>query len=268
MKKKIVVGLALILSLGLLVSAEKKDQGKKAEEAPAPEVLPICGFSRIAVTPASVDDPEIYVGAGKEIQFTAQAYDQAGKEVPANLVWYFRGLPQGEKLAASDGHKLTASGASAALSVSGRASGTFRIAAEGSDCLDPNGRPLRGTAQVEIYPAPGEPARCGPVLVMYGEREITNEKLLGYINFIFRAEIYGPRKLKGYKIQFYLDDKKVTPKRGLTYDKKLKPGMEQEAGYWAYVPVWLKAGDYSVGYELLKDNKPVCSSTNTYFTAR
>lgn len=272
MKKKVILGLTLLLSIGLLISAGKKDKSmereKNIKEKPEPQVLPKCSYSRIIISPAKVDDPAIIVGTGKEIQFSAKAYDSSGKEVSANLKWYFRDLPPAQKPDTADGHKLVGSGQTAIMQVSGMASGAFKIAAEATDCVDQNDRPLRGTAEVIVYPNPDEPARCGPVLVMYGEREVTNEKLLGFLNFILRAEIYGPKNLKGYKIQFYLDDKKVEPRRGLIYSKTMKPGFEQEAAYWNYVPVWLKPGDYSAYYELLKDNQPVCSSTKAYFTAR
>lgn len=274
MKRKMILGVVLFLSLGLLVSASKKDEKKKKDqeknlkETPAPVVLPSCSFSRIVVTPEKVDDPSVVVGSGQELKFSAQAYDSAGKPVSANLKWYFRDLPPAEKPDTRGGHKLIASGATATFQVSGLASGTFKIAAEAVDCVDPNGRPVRGVAEISVYPLPGEPSRCGPILVMYGEREVTNEKLLGFINFILRAEIYGPKNLKGYQIQFYLDDKKITPRRNLIYDKQMTPGMDQEAGYWNYMTVWLKPGDYSAHYELLKDKKPVCASTKTYFTAR
>ncbi len=270
MKKRIILALALILSVGLLVGATKKDKkkGKKAVEAPAPVVLPTCGFSKIVLSPDRVNDPQITVGAGKEVKLIAKAYDGSGKQVPANLVWYFRGLPEGEKLTTSDGHKLTASGDSAVFSVSGMAAGNFKIAAESSGCLDADQRPIRGVSELEVYPAPGEPAHCGPILVMYGQREITNERLLGYLNFILRAEVYGPKKLQGYKIQFFLEGKKVEPLRGLIYNKTIKPGFDQEASYWNYVPAWLPAGAYAASYQLLKDKKVVCESTNTYFTAR
>ncbi len=273
MNKKLVFGFVFLLAAGLLMAAAQKntdkDKEKNLAETPAPVILPVCAYSRIAVTPDRVNDPSIIAGGGNELQFQAGAYDAAGKPVAANLIWYFRGLPEDKKLDTADGHRLVGSGASATLFASGLAAGTFKIAAEATDCTDQNGRPLRGTATVEVYPNPDEPAKCGPILVKNGEREITDEKLIGFINFILRAEVYGPKKLKGYKVEFYLDDKKVDPTRALFYDKTMKAGMDQPAFYWAYMPVWLKPkDDYSVYYRLLKDQQPVCSSANTYFSVR
>jgi len=258
--------LGLIFTSGLGLARKKKSQpSPKLEQEPAP---PICNFSQIVVSPELVNDSEVYAGSGKEIYFQAIAYDEQGREVPAHLKWYFRGLPLEEQLTEVAGHKIVGADSKAVFIAEGLASGIFRIAAEAVDCVDQYGRHPRGVARIVVYPNPSQIAICGPILVQYGEREITNETVLGFINFILRAEVYGPKGLKGYKVRFYLNDKRIKPDRKLIYDKKLTPQLEQEAGYWAWIPVWLAPGDYFAYYELLKDDQPVCSSTSTYFTAR
>jgi len=256
----------LILNLGLIAAKKKPKLSPKPEAQSSPP--PVCSFSKIIITPELVNDPEVYAGSGKEIYFQAVAYDEMGREVPAHLKWYFRGLPQEEQLTEVAGHKIIGADSKAVFLAEGLASGVFRIAAEAVDCVDQYGRHPRGIARIAVYPDPSQVAICGPILAKYGEREITNETVLGFINFILQAYVYGPQDLKGYKVRFYLNGKRIKPDRKLIYNKKLTPQFEQEAGYWSWMPVWLAPGDYYAYYELVKDDQPVCSSTSTYFTAR
>ncbi len=270
MKRLVIVGMAFLVVLGCFNALAKKKKKVKAEaeQTVQPSPLPACNFSKIVISPDFVNDPSVYIGSNKEIYFEATAYDDEGKEVPVHLQWYFRGLPLGEKLTVVAGHKIVGADSKGVFIASGLASGAFRIAAEAVDCVDKYGRHPRGVAKVIVYPNPNEVAICGPILVKYGEREITNETVLGFINFILQANVYGPENLKGYKVRFYLNNRRVKPDRKLIYDRKMEPQFDQPAGYWAWVPVWLAPGDYSAYYVLLKDGEPVCSSTTTYFTAR
>lgn len=247
-----------------------------------------------------VDQPEIIVGSGKQVQFTAVAYDENRREVPANLTWSFRGLPQGMKYTDMLGHTIAGNGSTATLTVKGMAVGLFKIAAEDETCLSKENTSLFGAAEVNVYPIPSEPALCGPIQVKLGqEHEITNEKVIGFNLFNLKAEIYGPRKLDGYRVRFYVGKEsvpgdqtvhkgetvftmreertsnqliyplhKVSPTDTLIYNKLIKPGMGKEAYYWSYSPVWLAYGNFAGYYELLKSGKPVCSSTITYWTTR
>lgn len=256
----------------MLLGAGKKD--KVVVDKSVPQPPPLCPFSRIDVKPAVVDDQGIFIGSGKQVQFTAKAYDEAGREVPANLSWYFRGLPQDMKFNQLAGHEIVGSGGSATFFAKGLASGTFKLMALDESCVSKNNLPIHGDAELTVYPAPDQAAICGPILIMYGqEREITNEQLLGFTNFNLKAEIYGPKNLKGYKVRFYVGKEgqkmhKVSPDEELIYNKIVKPGFGREAYYWAFSPVWLSYGNFAASYELLKDKKPVCASTVTYWTAR
>ena len=120
MKKLSVFGLVLLLGLGLATCANKKkqnvseetpankaphfwkfDKKKKLEIGEKPMAVnppALCKFSRIEVKPAVVDNAEVIIKSGKQVSFSATAYDSAGKEAPANFSWAFRGLPQDNKL--------------------------------------------------------------------------------------------------------------------------------------------------------------------------
>lgn len=271
--KVAVLGMIVILSATMLAGC-----GKKKEKLTTPEVQvsppALCKFSRIEVKPDVVENQEVYIKSGKQIQFVATAYDAAGKTAPADLQWYFRGLPQDSRLTESGGHKLTASGNTALFSAEGLASGEFRIAAEAPDCHDQYGQHLRGVSKITVYPAADQEAVCGPIQVMFGnEREITNETVLGFYSFILKAQIYGPKKMKGYKVRFYLGKekqklKKLSPIEELRYNRLEKPEQNREAYYWAYTPAWLATGNWAAYYELLKGKQVVCASTPTYFTTR
>jgi hypothetical protein len=289
MKSKFMWALVLVVSVSLLTGAVKKDKKqdtdksgsklsglfkkkdkKKVAPTVASVVLPTCGYSKIIVSPDTVSSPDLLVGSGKQIQFSAKAVDASGKEVPANLIWFFHGLPMEKKITTSGGHKLVASGSTATLSLDGLAAGNFQIAAQGSDCQDKDGREVRGLSNVVVNPTPGEPLLCGPVTIIYGTKEITNERSLGFTNLIFKSEFYGPKNvdMKSYKVNFYLNNKKVSPSAKLTHDNVNPAKLGQQQKYDGVIYYWLARGDFELSYELVKNNKPVCSSTATYFTTR
>jgi hypothetical protein len=273
MRSRIILGLLLVLLAGQLTDCAKKKQKLTAPEVQVSAPV-LCKFTRIEVKPDLVDNQEVYIKSGKQVQLTAAAYNDAGQVVPANLQWYFRGLPQDSRLLTSGGHRLSVSGSSAVFSADGMASGDFRIAAEAPDCHDKDGQHLRGVSKITVYPAAGQEAVCGPIIVMFGlDREITNETVLGFWDFSLRAQVYGPKKMKGYKVRFYLGKeqqklKKITPLEELRYNRLIKPEYNREAYYWAYTPVYLATGNWTASYELLKGKQVICASTPTYFTTR
>jgi len=280
MKVRIVVAIILAGALALVPGFAKEKQADK-DLLKAPEAIKqppaVCKFSRIAMTPGAVDDTEIIIGSGKEVVFRATAFDESGKEVPANLTWYFRNIVYDQRYTEMGGHTLVASGNEAAFTAKGLAAGVMKVAAVDEGCVDKDNHPIRGAAEVKVYPAPGQEALCGPVQVKFGqESEITNEKVIGFTSFYLRAEVYGPKKLKGYRVRFYVGKEsepkhKVSPTEELNYDKKAMPPIAAEgrpAFYWAYSPVWVSHGNFAASYELLKNGKPVCASTETYWTSR
>jgi len=273
MRAKTTLAVIVIIMAGMMLAAGKKKDKLVVDQA-VPQPPAVCSFSRIEVKPAVVDDQGMFIGSGKQVQFTAVAYDDAGREAPANLSWYFRGLPQDMKFSTLAGHEITGSGGSATFIAKGLASGTFKITAEDETCVNKDNLHIFGGAEINIYPAPDQAAICGPILLMYGqEREITNEQLLGFTNFNIKAEIYGPKNLKGYKVRFYAGKEgkkmhRVRPDEELIRNQLMKAGYGREAYYWAFSPVWLSYGNFAASYELVKDNKPVCASTVTYWTAR
>jgi len=273
MRSKLILGLILILSATQFVDCAKKKQKLTSPEVQVSAPV-FCKFTRIEIKPDLVENQEVYIKSGKQVQLTATAYDNAGKTVPVTLQWYVRGLPQDSRLMESGGHKLAASGNSAVFSADGMASGDFRIAAEAPDCHDQNNQHLRGASKITVYPAPGQEAVCGQILIMFGQdREITNETVLGFYDFVLKAQVYGPKMMKGYKVRFYLGKekqklKKISPLEELRHNYLVKPEQNREAYYWAYTPIYLATGNWAAYYELLKGKQVVCASTPTYFTTR
>jgi hypothetical protein len=270
MRRKI-FGIALIMcGIMLYISCigKKKPEVKEEFEKPA---LPLCSASRVEIEPGMVNDPGIIVGSGRTLEFHAMAYDDSDQPVPLDLDWYFRGVPKwADPAEVGQGHKLKKTGAMRAKFLAeGYTTGTFKIAAQIPGCVSASGLPVRGCAKININPRPDAPAVCGPTSIIYGERDVTGETVIGFLPIQLKAEAYGSKSaFKRLRVRFYLNGKHIKPDRKLIRDRKATPLLGQEAAFWAYIPFWRGAGDFEAYYELRHGNEIVCTSETAYFTTR
>ncbi len=268
------------LSLYISCLGKKKVEAEDAVEGPS---LPLCSAAEVRVEPNVVDDSDLVVGSGRDVEFQASAYDASGQPVSVELDWYFRGLPdESDRTVTGQGHRLTKTGPmSACFEASGYTAGTFGIAAELPACTGESGLPVRGTVKVIVNARPDAPVLCGPVNILYGQRDVSGETVIGFIPIRLKAELFSPSSRKALedmrkrlRVRFYLNEKQIKPDRKIILDHGASPWFKsKESGgrepvYWAYIPFWRPAGEYKAYYELLDGEELVCASDTAYFTAR
>ena len=259
---------ALLLLLLLLLGNCSRKKGAVKEVSAAP---PICSVQKVTVTPDRVAGPELCIGSNTEIQFSAQAADAAGQSREADLVWSFKDAAENELgLEAGDGHTLTKTGSrSAVFKAAGRAAGDYWIEAKVPECVAADSIAVSGLAKLTVAPAPDSPARCGPLRVRYGSRDLVNESVLGFVTLNFLAEVYTrPELKKDLRVRFFLNDRPVQPPRRLFLPLDDTPAAGFPAHFRARMPIFLERGKFHTYFELLQGDQVVCASEEVSFATR